>query len=237
MPALAPVPLGAVLLDLDGTLIDSFPGIASAYHHVLDYLDVGDMDDADLRQFVGPPVQEVLSSHFGLSGKQLDDAIGVFRTHYGTEGLFRFEAYPGIEEMLTTLHRHGLGLYIATSKLQTMATEVIEHAGWSELITFVGGAAPDGSRHLKKDVIEWTVQNIANDAPVVAMVGDRAQDLEAARAVGLRSIGVTWGFGTVAELSGAEPSTIVATPADLVDALLRLGEGEPRPSRADTPVR
>jgi phosphoglycolate phosphatase len=62
----------AVLFDLDGTLIDSFPGIAAAYHHLLTTMGLGDMDDADIKQFVGPPIQEVLQSHFGLSGSRLD---------------------------------------------------------------------------------------------------------------------------------------------------------------------
>ena len=59
------------LLDLDGTLVDSFEGIASAYPHVLAELELGDMDDTELARFVGPPIQRVLEQHFELTGPRL----------------------------------------------------------------------------------------------------------------------------------------------------------------------
>src|SRR5580704_19326012 len=96
-------PTRAVLFDLDGTLVDSFPGIASAYHYVLLELGLGDMDDAHLKQLIGPPIQEALEHSFGLNGDRLEQGVRIFREHYGREGLLRFSKYPGIDEMLVTL--------------------------------------------------------------------------------------------------------------------------------------
>ena len=193
----------AVIFDLDGTLIDSFPGIASAYHHVLIQLELGDMKDADLRQFVGPSIQEAFQQHFGLSGARLEEGVRIFREHYGAKGLFQFSKYSGIDEMLLALRDQGFDLYIATSKLRTMATDIVEHARWTNLFTFVGGAEPDGTRHLKKDVIAWTMAQVVGEACVVAMVGDRAADIVGGSELGLRGIGVTWGYGSVVELEEA----------------------------------
>lgn len=212
----------AVLFDLDGTLVDSFPGIASAYHHVLIQLRLGDMDDADLRQFIGPSIQETFQQHFGLSGARLEEGVRIFREHYGTGGLLRFSKYPGIDEMLLALRDHGFNLYIATSKLHTMAIDIIEHAGWTDLFQVVGGAAPDGTRHLKKDVIAWTMAHVISGARVVAMVGDRAADIACGRELGLRGIGVTWGYGSVMELEEAGATITADSPNQLLSTLKQL---------------
>ncbi len=196
MPHSRPDSSRAVLFDLDGTLIDSFPGIADAYHHLLKQLGLDEVDDADLRQLIGPPIQQALRGHFGLSGSRLDEGVRIFREHYATKGLFRFSKYPGIDELLLDLTSQGFELYIATSKLRTMAVDIVKHAGWGDLFSAVGGAEPDGSRHLKKDVIEWTITQVNDGTRVVAMVGDRADDIVCGRELGLCGVGVTWGYGS-----------------------------------------
>src|SRR5579862_4772305 len=109
---------GVVLFDLDGTLVDTFPGIASAYRHVVSQMGLPEMDDTDLKLLIGPPIQEGLHRYLGLSGERLEDGIRIFREHYGTQGLVRFSKYPGIEEMLHALRDDGFDLSIATSKLR-----------------------------------------------------------------------------------------------------------------------
>jgi len=212
-------PARAVLFDLDGTLVDSFPGIASAYHHVLLELGLGDIDDADLKQLIGPPIQEALERFFGLSGERLEKGVGIFREHYGREGLLRFSKYPGIDEMLVALRDREFDLYIATSKLRTMAIDVIDHAGWTDLFMIVGGAELDGTRHLKRDVLSWTMTHITNGTQAVAMVGDRAADIVCGRELGLQGIGVTWGYGSVTELTEAGATVIADSPKQLLSTL------------------
>src|ERR1700722_10685929 len=134
----------AVFFDLDGTLVDSFPGIAAAYSHVTTQMGLSQLDDAEIKQLIGPPIQEALRWRFGLSGPRLDEGLRIFRQHYGTEGLFKFSKYRGVEEMLVALRQRGFDLYVATSKLRTLAIEIIEHAGWTELFSEIGGAESDG---------------------------------------------------------------------------------------------
>ncbi len=212
-------PSRAVLFDLDGTLVDSFPGIASAYHYVQLELGLGDMDDADLKQLIGPPIRESLERFFGLSGDRLEQGVRIFREHYGREGLLRFSKYPGIDEMLVALRDHDFDLYIATSKLRTMAIKVIDHAGWSDLFTTVGGAELDGTRHMKRDVLTWTMTQITDGTQAVAMVGDRAADIVCGRELGLQGIGVNWGYGSVTELTEAGAMVIADSPKQLLSTL------------------
>jgi phosphoglycolate phosphatase len=208
----------AVLFDLDGTLVDSFPGIADAYRHVLIQLGLDDMEDAELKQFIGPPIQEVFRRNLGLNGRHLDDAIQLFREHYGTKGLFRFSKYPGVEEMLSDLHSQGVALYIATSKLRTLALDIVEHAGWADVFTGIGGAEADGI-HLKKDVIARVISHIPSDARVLAMVGDRAADIAGGRQLGLTGVGVAWGYGSIRELTEAGATSIAKSPNELVPVI------------------
>jgi phosphoglycolate phosphatase len=211
-----------VFFDLDGTLVDTFPGIADAYRHLLVQLGLGKMDDSQLRQFIGPPIQEVLCQSFGLSGDRLEDGIRIFRQHYGAEGLLRFSKYGGVDEMLRALKSQGFDLYVATSKLQSMAIDIIEYAGWTGVFNVVGGATQDGKRHLKKDVIAWTLAEVTGGAHVVAMVGDRAADIVGGRQQGLRGIGVTWGYGSAQELDQAGASMTADSPDHLLATLMGL---------------
>ena len=102
----------------------------------------------------------------------------------------------------------------------TWGYEVIEHAGWTGLFELVAGAKPDGTRHLKKDVIEWTMAQITPSACVVAMVGDRAADIVAGHELGLSGIGVAWGYGSITELREAGATTTADSPDQLL-AILR----------------
>ena len=212
----------AVLFDLDGTLVDSFPGIAMAYSHVTAQMGLVGINEADLRQLIGPPIQVALHQQFGLNGDRLEEATRIFREHYGAHGLFRFSKYEGVEAMLLGLRDHGFDLYVATSKLRTMAIEILRHAGWIDLFKVVGGAELDGSRYKKKDVIEWTLAQVIDGGHVVAMIGDRAADIIGGRETGLRGIGVTWGYGSARELDEAGAVFTADTPEQLLSVLLRL---------------
>lgn len=209
----------AILFDLDGTLVDSLPGITEAYRFTFDALELDDTNGSDLKQFVGPSIREVLSDHFGLHGSRLEDGVRLFRSHYTAEGLLRFAKYEGVDDMLRRLKGQGDSLYIATSKLWTMAERVIEHADWKDLFSFVGGSKADGSRYLKRDIIAWTLTQVAQGEVPSAMIGDRAVDISGGRALGLNSIGALWGYGSHAELADAGASIIVEHPRNLQAAL------------------
>ncbi len=208
-----------MLFDLDGTLIDSLPGILAAYRHLLAELDLGSRSDDELRQLVGQNVSLVLKDEFGLSGDELTKGVATFRDHYGSDGLFRYSKYAGIDGALAELSDNGIALCIATSKLQNMASDVIRHAGWSGTFQIVGGAEADGSRVHKRDIMTWTLSQLPHGTQTLAMVGDRAVDITSSEDLGVAGIGVTWGYGDRAELVSAGASLTVDTPEALVRAI------------------
>ena len=134
----------AVLLDLDGTLTDSAPGIVNCLRYALDAMGVDHPDDAAIRTFLGPPLAVTFREHFAMSDADVDVAIAKYRERYHDIGLFENEVYDGIPELLTGLAEAGLPLAVATSKPTYSATRILEHFGLARHFAFIGGSDLEG---------------------------------------------------------------------------------------------
>lgn len=209
----------AVLFDLDGTLIDPFIGIAGAYREVCASLGVVELTDAEVRQLIGPPVQDAISKQFRIVGDDLDRAVWSYREYYSSSGVHEFTPFVGIEELLVDLKRLSFQVDIATSKPAIYAKEIVELAGWQDLVTHVGGAELDGSRRHKADVIAWVLAQLQDGEQAVMFVGDRPEDVAGARTNNLPCIAVDWGFSTTSALLAAGAHSVVHSVAELKDQL------------------
>ncbi len=215
-------PRELVLLDLDGTLVDSAPGILACLHHALDALGLVPPADADLRRAVGPPLSATFPA-LGVPAELVPLAIERYRERYHAVGMFECDLYPGVADLLDRLGA-ARTLAVATSKPTYSAGRILAHFGLAERFAFVGGADFDGVRHDKAAVIEHTLAELADRGVVVAtdatvMVGDREHDVIGARRHGIDTVGVLWGYGTAAELASAGAIALADTPADLPDIL------------------
>jgi phosphoglycolate phosphatase len=207
-----------ILFDLDGTLTDSGPGIVEGLRYALDAMDIEHPDDATIRTFLGPPLMVTFRDHFGMHDDQIEEGIRLYREHYNDTGLFNNIVFDGIPELLATLQTSGYTLATATSKPTETATRILEHFDLARHFTFIGGATMDSSRSLKADVIAHTLESVkAHEFDVIHMVGDRGHDVIGARAHGIETIGVTWGYGSPEELSQAGARVLVHTPADIAE--------------------
>lgn len=209
-----------VLLDLDGTLTDAGPGIVNCILYALDDMGIAHPDDATLRTFLGPPLADTFGRHFGMSSEQIDYAIAKYRERYHEVGLFENSVYDGIPELLQALDDAGIVLAISTSKPTYSATRILEHFGLAQHLAFIGGADLAGVRHDKAAVIAHTLEELHvrgrldADARMV-MIGDREHDVHGARAHGIDTVGVLWGYGTADELLGAGAVQLVESPLAL----------------------
>ncbi len=192
-----------VLLDLDGTIIDSEPGIQTALRHAITTgFDIVPTQ-AELDEFMGPPLAEVLPRVYGLTDPA--DEQRFFELYcevyfHGSE--YEFDVYPGMMELIRDLHTAGARIVLATAKPDESAARILDHAGLGELFEFVGGSHIDGSRQDKIDVLTHTLENVSANGQShrIVMIGDRALDVRAAEAHGLHSIAVTWGYAPDGEL-------------------------------------
>ncbi len=193
----------AVLFDLDGTLTDSGEGIMKSVRYAFEQMKVPVPDDEHLRLFVGPPLA-VTFPQFGIPADQVDEAIQQYRIDYNQHGSkFLNKVYPGIPELLSGLQNEGFQLYVATSKPEILAKEILERFDLSRYFVRVAGASLDHSRESKADVLRYLLQQTGCSGHEV-MVGDTLSDIRGAHALGIPCIAVSWGYGAEETLGEAE---------------------------------
>ena len=216
------MPITTVLLDLDGTLIDSSPGIRRCVDESLAHHGFPAITDEQFSLFIGPP----LTTGFGfvVSDESLiESLITVYREHYGAGGMYEYSMYDGIPELLIRLNDAGFRLAVATSKRTAFARPVIDHAGIGSQFELVVGSERDGAGAEKPVVIRSVLEQLTiNDPSTVVMIGDREHDGHGAVALGTHFIGVLWGFGSHDELQAAGARELVAHPSE-IESLLTKG--------------
>lgn len=217
-----------VLFDLDGTLIDPFVGLAEAYRSACRAVKLPVPTDNEIVALIGPPLHDVLASHFGLSGSAFDTALAAHRAYFSNQGVLEFRVYPRIRAMLAELERSDVSLAVATSKPTVFAEQVLQHAGLADAFVFVGGATLDGSRRQKAEIIAHVLEALGPRCRPLAMVGDRREDVVGAAEHHIPTFGAGWGYGARGELAEAGVRRVLANPAELTGALRALLEEEGR---------
>lgn len=193
-----------VLFDLDGTLTDSQDGIMNAIEYALEYYGIQVKKRDSLRPFLGPPLSESMQKYCGFDRVKAVEAVEKFREYYNTRGKFENKVYPGVESMLKAVQETGCRLYVATSKPEEIAREILEHFGLAGYFDYIGGATSDDSRVKKSDVVRYVMDEAGIDRPDEAvMVGDRKHDILGAKENSLEAVGVLYGYGDRQELEAA----------------------------------
>ena len=212
-----------VLFDLDGTLTDAAPGIVNGMRIVFDRFGIEQPDAATMRTYLGPPLAVTWREFYNFTEEQITEALAIYREYYHDQGMFENEVFDGIPELLQQLNDANITLATATSKPDFSATRIIEHFGLRDHFTFIGAANLEGTRDSKALVIEHTLEqlNAAADSHSILMVGDRHHDVYGAKAHGIETIGVLWGYGDADELTEAGAFTVVGDTDALRDAILR----------------
>lgn len=210
-----------ILFDLDGTLTDPGPGITNSVAYALERFSIYPSSREELYPYIGPPLTWSFQQYHGLTPEQAEEALGYYRERFAVKGLFENAVYPGIPAMLERLRRAGATLLIATSKPEEFTLRILEHFGLTEYFDFVGGNTLDEKRPTKEAVIAYVKENYpAISAENAVMVGDRKYDVTGAKAHGLPSVGVLYGYGSQEELAEAGADCLAADPAELERILL-----------------
>lgn len=206
--------------DLDGTLTDPFEGIAKSIAYALDKLGEPVPDDAALRSWIGPPLLASFEAHVGAGAGAAGLALDHYRERFGDIGWRENRPCEGIDDALAQLVADGWQLYVATTKPQVFADQIVDHFELSGFFAGIFGSGLDGTRADKSELLRYA-KCVNAPADIAAMIGDREHDMLGARSNDMIPVGVAYGFGSVDELERAGALAIAARPSDIP---LRLAE-------------
>ena len=207
----------AILFDLDGTLTDSGEGIMNCATLALEHYGLPVPDRETMKEIVGPPLRDSFIK-YGIPVEEVENAIAIFRGRYTTIGKYENRPYKGIVEMLAALKAQGHKLYIATSKPEPQAKDILAHFDLIKFFDLVAGASADESRATKEEVIEY-LKSMAGEVAQPIMIGDTVYDVKGAAVHGIPAIGVSWGYGNVADMVAAGAKAIADTPEQLMELI------------------
>ncbi len=229
-------PRRLVLLDLDGTLTASHPGIIASVVQTFKELGHPVPDESELRRFIGPAIEVSLRNN-GIKDEDVDRGVQIYRRYYSETASFEDPRHPGqripgrllatvfdgIPEQLNRMREHGLTLAVATCKPEYQALPVCDHFGLRPLVDGVYGASKDSTRVTKGQVITYALQRLGFDAKhgdQALMVGDRWTDADGALETGLDCLGCGWGYAEPGELESHGCYRVI----DHVDQLCQTAE-------------
>lgn len=206
-----------VLMDLDGTITDSIPGILRCLRNALPVIGMQDITDMELQTWLGPPLRHTLLERYGRSEQELDEFVAAYRATYFDGGEYEFTLFPGMAELIGDIAASDMRLVLATAKPIESATRVLTRADLLQHFDFVSGTELDLMRQDKPSVIAHGIAGVGmtvTDANAI-MVGDRREDILGATYHGFDSVGVRWGYADPGELEEAGATHLVGTAEEL----------------------
>lgn len=188
-----------VIFDLDGTLVDSLPGIEQSARAAI-ALVLPDAPMPDLRAVIGPPIATMFARLWPeLAPETMERLVAEFRAHYVATGCLASTPFPGVPETLLELHSEGRTLFVLTNKPAAPTRKILGHLGLERFfnaslspdsVTLPFGSKPEGARLL--------MRAFGLEPEVTALVGDGADDSASAAACGFLFIAAGYGYGNPA---------------------------------------
>ena len=205
-----------ILLDLDGTLTDPKEGITKSVQYALEQLDVEPPTMDDLEWTIGPPLFDAFAKLLNTNDKKkIQQAIDFYRERYVDRCAIENKPYDGIHDTLEYLQQR-FDLYLATSKPWSYAGKILDHFDMSLYFRKIHGSELDGTRDYKEDLIGYILDQHQLDHQHTLMIGDRHYDIKGAKYNNVRSVGVTYGYGSLEEITEANPDVICHDHSEII---------------------
>jgi len=218
-----------ILFDLDGTLTDPKEGITACVQYALSSFGIEEPDADELTPFIGPPLKESFMEFYEFDEKKAEAAVEKYRERFRDKGIFENRIYNGVPEMIRKLKGNHKRLAVASSKPTVFVEQILNHFEIGKYFDVIVGSELDGTRTDKAEVVSEALRRLyeGRDGEIeekkrnTVMVGDRKFDVAGAKAEGIVSVAVSYGYGPLDELKIAKPDYIVRSVEELEKLLLR----------------
>lgn len=204
-----------IFFDLDGTVTDSGPGIVKSVQYALRCYGIDEPDLDKLNSFVGPPLYKSFMDYLDCSEEEAKEAVECYREYYAENGLYDNKLYDGIESLLYNLKEKGYKIILASSKPRIYVKRILSYFRIMRYFDYVEGSELDSQRTDKGELLAYVFKKWDLRPEESVMIGDRKYDIEGAKANGMDSIAVGYGYGSVDELSAAGPTLFFPTIEEL----------------------
>jgi phosphoglycolate phosphatase len=217
-----------VILDLDGTLLDSRPGIVESLRHTQEALGIHLTDD-EITAWIGPSIYASFARALGTADPdRVQAAVSAYRDRYEAVGIHQCRPYEGVHTALAALRRAGARLWVASAKARPLVQRMTAHWELDAFLEDAYGSGLDGSLAEKGDLLAHILEERGLPPGSCVMVGDRASDITGSVRNGVRAVAARWGYGSRAELEAAGAAEWLEQPADLPQVLDPLRDGSLR---------
>ena len=210
-----------ILFDLDGTLSDPKIGITKSVQYALQKMNISAPDINKLEGFIGPPLQTSFAEFYTFDEENTQKAIDLYRERFKEKGMYENNLYTAIPHLLESLKKQQYTLVIATSKPTVFAEQIVKFFNIDHYFDQIIGSNLDGTRTSKTEIIQYILdlyKEYKQDDFI--MIGDRKHDIIGAQNLGVDSIGVTYGYGSVEELAEADPTYLINRVNEIKDILI-----------------
>ncbi len=206
------------VFDLDGTLVDTLPDIAFHCNRILERAGYSRWPAEDYRERLGWGLKETLQLSLPpeTDGAELAGLMDAFKSSYTAEPVIQSALYPGIEPLLTTLHKRGCRLMVYTNKVEETARRILDILLPRHHFEAVLGAREGRPHKPDPSAFLQYADSTQLEKSAILYVGDSPVDVETARRAEVDFAGVSWGYRSAAELRKAGCQTIISKTEELL---------------------
>jgi phosphoglycolate phosphatase len=210
-----------LLLDLDGTLVDTLPDLAAALNRLMGSRGLPAFSPQQVSAMVGDGLAVLVARAFAARGRQADPAaVAEMSADYAAHVAVESTLFPDVLPVLTDLARQGWHLAVCTNKPEQAARRLLEVMGLLPLLSAVGGGDSFPARKPDPSHLLDTLRQAGGQASAAVMLGDHHNDVLAARDAGIPSIFAAWGYGAVHMAEGSAVARDVAEAAAIANRIL-----------------
>ncbi len=210
-----------LFFDLDGTIIDSYPGISKGVKYAIEKMGGIPLADETLRKFIGPPLHDSFMKYLNCDYEKANQYVNTYREYYSVHGVYEFLLFDGIYDTVKELSKN-FDLYVTTSKPKSFTEIILDKAGILEDFIYVSGGEVGKPDNSKQEVVTNVINKFSLNPESCILIGDTRFDGEGAQLMGIDFCAVTYGFGTKEELLQYNPVKIFDNAGEIKDYFLKV---------------